>query len=365
MSASVSVSQATTPTAQREPKSLLRRIATHYLTRRIVKAIVTIWLVVTLTFFMIHLMPGNPIDAFINSQISQFGVDYTTARNMAAALFSLDLKRPLPLQYLDFMGGLLHGNLGTSLISSGTPVVSEVLEYLPWTLFCVGVGLLISFTAGCLLGLVMAYRRESALDHVLSAVASLLYSIPSLLLPTLIIAFLGVQWPIIPFAQMRGSLSPGVHASFTPGFVGDLFYHGALPIAVYVLATIGGWMLTMKSSTINTLDEDYVTVARARGLRNRRIMAAYVGRNAILPVFTQLSITIGAIIGSAAVIEFLLQYQGVGYLLITAIPQRDYTVMQGIFLIITITVIISNLLADLLYSRLDPRITAAGKGSQE
>jgi peptide/nickel transport system permease protein len=350
---------------EQERASVLHRVAGHYIVRRIVKAIVTIWLVVTLTFFLIHLMPGNPIDAFINSQISQFGVDYTTAKNMAAALFALDLNRPLPLQYLDFMGGLIHGDLGKSLISTGTPVVSEVLEYIPWTLFCVGVGLLISFTGGCLLGLLMAYHRESALDHVLSAIASLLYSVPSLVLPTLIIAFLGVQWGLIPFAQMRGSLSPDVQPSFTPGFVGDLFYHAALPIAVYVLATIGGWMLTMKSSTISTLDEDYVTVARARGLRNRRIMGAYVGRNAILPVFTQLTITIGTIIGSAAVIEFLLQYQGIGYLLITAIPQRDYTVMQGIFLIITITVIVSNLLADLLYTRLDPRITVAGKASQE
>jgi peptide/nickel transport system permease protein len=145
-----------------------------------------------------------------------------------------------------------------------------------------------------------------------------------------------------------------------------LFFHGALPIAVYVVATIGSWMLTMKSSTIGTLEEDYVTVARARGLPNRRIMSSYVGRNAILPVFTQLTISIGFILGSSAAIEFVLQYQGIGYLLLTAIPQRDYTVIQAIFLIITISVIVSNLLADLLYSRLDPRIsTVESTGGQE
>ncbi len=364
MSAATIVSEEKTILDQ-ERTSVVGRLARHYLLRRIIKAIVTIWLVITLTFFLIHLMPGNPIDAFISQQMAQYGVDYQTAKNMAAAIFSVDLHRPLPLQYLDFMVGLVHGDLGKSLVNTGTPVSTEVLQYLPWTLFCASVGLLISFSLGSVLGLIMAYRRESALDHILSAIGSFLYSIPSFLTATLIIAFLGVQWPIIPFTQMRGSLSPGMKASFSPGFIGDLFFHGSLPILVYVLATIGGWMLTMKSSTISTLEEDYVTVARARGLPDRRIMSAYVGRNAILPVFTQLTISIGFIVGSSAAIEFVLQYQGIGYLLLQSIPQRDYTVVQAIFLIITVSVIACNLLADLLYSRLDPRITAAATGGQE
>ena len=329
MSASVSVSQAA-PTAERASKSMLWRVATNYLTRRIAKALVTMWLVITLTFFLIHLMPGNPIDAFISQQMAQYGVDYKTAKNMAAAIFAVDLHRPLPLQYLDFMGGLIHGDLGKSLVNTGTPVTTEVLQFLPWTLFCASVGLLISFTVGSVLGLIMAYRRESAVDHTLSAIGSFLYSVPSFLTATLVVAFLGVQWNLIPFTQMRGSLSPGMKASFSLGFVGDLFFHAALPIAVYVLSTIGSWMLTMKSSTISTLEEDYVTVARARGLQDRRIMSAYVGRNAILPVFTQLTISIGFIIGSAAAIEFVLQYQGVGYLLCAALYPITWT-LQKIF----------------------------------
>src|SRR2546421_8590096 len=176
--------------------SRVRDVATHYLVRRSAKAIVTMWLVITLTFFLIHLMPGNPIDAFISQQMAQYGVNYSTARNMAAAIFSVDLHRPLPLQYLDFMVGLVHGDLGRSLVNTGTPVTTEVLQFLPWTLFCASVGLLISFSVGSLLGLIMAYRRESAVDHFLSAIGSFLYSIPSFLTATLIIAFLGVQWPI-------------------------------------------------------------------------------------------------------------------------------------------------------------------------
>jgi peptide/nickel transport system permease protein len=135
-----------------------------------------------------------------------------------------------------------------------------------------------------------------------------------------------------------------------------------MPVATYVLTTMGGWMLTMKSSTIATLDEDYVTAARARGLPDRRIMTAYVGRNAMLPLVTQLAISVGFIVGGSALIENIFVYQGIGKLLIDSINQRDYPVMQAVFLIITIAVILANFLTDLLYSWLDPRIRTSGGG---
>ena len=127
-----------------------------------------------------------------------------------------------------------------------------------------------------------------------------------------------------------------------------------------MLTTVGGWTLAMKSSTIATLGEDYITVAKARGLPEGRIMTSYVGRNASLPLFTSLAISIGFIVGGSTLIEFIFVYQGVGQLLLNSIVQRDYPVMQGIFLIITMTVILANFLADFLYSRLDPRIRVAG-----
>ena len=132
--------------------------------------------------------------------------------------------------------------------------------------------------------------------------------------------------------------------------------------ALYFLTTVGVWMLTMKSSTIAALGEDYVTVARARGLSDSRITTAYVGRNALLPLFTQFTIAAGFILGGSALIEFVFVYQGIGLTLLSSINQRDYTVMQGIFLTITISVVIANLLADLIYGRLDPRIRHSGGG---
>ena len=128
-----------------------------------------------------------------------------------------------------------------------------------------------------------------------------------------------------------------------------------------MLTTIGSWMLVMKSSTVETLGEDYVTVARARGLPDRRIATAYVGRNAVLPLFTQLAISLGFVVGGSILVEQIFRYQGIGYLLFNAVNGRDYPVLQGIFLVITIAVVLANLLADLLYSRLDPRIRVGGR----
>jgi peptide/nickel transport system permease protein len=326
----------------------------------VVVALVKVWVVVTLTFFLIRLMPTNPVEVYINELMIQYGLSGDEARNQAAALLAIDLDAPLSQQYFQYMEGLLHGNLGTSFRSKGTPVSNMIAKFLPWTLFSVGVSLLISFALGMLLGMWSAYRRESLGDHAVTALASIFSSIPNYLVGLMLVVFLGAQWKLLPITQMRGSLSPGMEPGFTWAFIKDIFFHAALPIATYVLTTVGGWTLAMKSSTIATLGEDYVTVAKARGLSEGRIMTGYVGRNASLPLFTSLAISIGFIVGGSTLIEFIFVYQGVGQLLLNSIVQRDYPVMQGIFLIITITVILANFLADFLYSRLDPRIRVVG-----
>ncbi|MCS6846917.1 MAG: ABC transporter permease [Anaerolineae bacterium] len=335
---------------------LLQRVFRSYVFRRLLKAFATIFAVVTATFFLIRLMPSNPVEIFIQEQIMMYGMSYQEARDQASALFAIDLDAPLSRQYLEYLGNLLRGDLGQSYRSKGTYVADIIRQFLPWTLFSVGTSLLISFILGVVLGMLMAYRRETPIDYALSTFASLVSSVPNYLIAIILLVVLGPQLKLINIASMRGSLSPGVQPGFTLHFFLDVLYHAALPIFVYVLTTIGGWMLAMKSSTIATLEEDYVTVARARGLKDGRIMTSYVGRNASLPLFTQLAISIGFVFGGSVLIEAIFVYQGIGQQLIKAINQRDYPVMQGIFLIITISVIMANLIADLLYSRLDPRI---------
>lgn len=332
----------------------------NYTLRRILNAIFKVFLVTTLIFFLIRLMPASPVDVYINLLISQYGVPYHEAQNMAAALFSLDLEKPLTAQYIDFLFNLLRGDLGISLVSRGTPVLEMIGRFLPWTLFSVGLAILISFAVGMLLGMAMAYRRGTLLDSSLTVFASVMSSIPNYLVAILLLVFVGVQWNWVSIHAMRGSLSPGVVPGFTWEFFSDALYHAALPMFTYFITTVGQWMLSMKSSTMSTLGEDYVTVARARGLPDRRIALAYVGRNASLPLFTQLALQIGFAAGAGLLIETFFVYQGIGKLLIDSINQRDYTVMQGCFLVITVMVIFANLLADLLYGKLDPRIRIAG-----
>ena len=251
-------------------------------------------------------------------------------------------------------------DLGSSFLSSGTSVTSIILAVLPWTLFSVGAGLLLSFVVGIGLGLMAAYRRNSLFDHVVSTGGSIVSSVPNYLIAILIVLTLGVQWRLVPITQMRGALSPGIQPGFTLDFIGDALFHASLPILVFFLTSVGHWILSMRNATLAALEEDYVTAARARGLSDGRIRTAYVGRNAVLPLVTQLAISVGFIVGGAAIIEQIFAYQGVGLRLLAAVTQRDYPVIQGVVLLTTVAVVVANLIADLLYSKLDPRIGRAG-----
>jgi len=209
--------------------------------------------------------------------------------------------------------------------------------------------------------MLMAYKRGSIVDHVLSIVGSVLHSVPNYIVAILLVVFLGIQLKVFSIASLRGSYTPGIQVGLNFTFLVDALHHAILPIITYVITNVGTWMLLMKSSTIAALDEDYVTVARARGLRDSRITTAYVGRNAVLPLVTQLAISIGFVVGGAILIESIFVYQGIGYILGAAISQRDYTVMQGIFLVIISAVAFSIHKTDLLYGRIDPRVRIQGE----
>jgi len=358
----MSTTTVSSPTRAR-PDALARleRITSNYLLQRLVKAIVTIWIVATITFFVIRAMPGNVVDILIQD-LTAAGVSPDDARNQAAAMLNINLDQPVHEQYLEYLLNVLRGDLGNSYKSRGLKVIDIIAQVLPWTLFSVGLSLLITFTLGMALGALMAYHRDTWLDHVLSYVAATLDAVSPYLIGLLVILVLGVMWKLVPIQDMRGAMSPGMQPGFTLEFLADVFKHVRILLLVYVLSSIGSWMLIMRSSTITTLGEDYVTVARARGLPDSRILTAYVGRNATLPLFTRLAIAIGFAVGGATLLESLFTYRGIGFQLARAISERDYPVMQGVFLIITIAVVVANLCADLLYGWLDPRIRIAGGG---
>ena len=358
----------TTPETPAAPASFGARLQQGALTvwrsytfRVTVQGLLTLWAVTTFTFFMIRKMPGNPVEVVIDQLIERQQLTYEEARAQAAGLFDFDPDQPLIEQYLDYMGKLVHGNMGKSISSAGTPVANQIKRYLPWTLFSVGSGLVISFTLGILLGMAMAYWRGSIFDNVLTAAASLMYGIPDFIIALLLLLVAGVQLKLFRMEDVLGGIGQDVHAGFNLPYIKSLLQHASLPVLTYVWGTVGGWMLTMKSSTISTLGEDYIMVAKARGLPERRVLTAYVGRNAMLPLVTRLAISIGFVVGGSVIIEFIFQYPGLGRQLALAIGTRDYTTMQGIFLVIAAAVVFSNILADLLFGMLDPRVRVGGE----
>ncbi len=355
--ASISVSRPTI----RSPLVLLEKTTSNFLLRRLVKALFTIWLVTTLTFFIVRAMPGSAVDILIQDLTTQ-GYSPDDARNQAASLLSINLDEPAYLQYFDYLGNVLHGDFGKSYKSRGLNVSDEIAQVLPWTLFSVGSSLLITFALGIALGAIIAYRRDTWIDHLVSNLAAILDAVSQYLIGLLAILLFGVIWKLVPLAEMRGTLSPGTAVGFTPDFFLDAFNHVKVLLFVYVLSTVGGWTLIMKSNTVSTLGEDYVTVARARGLSDFRILTAYVGRNATLPLFTRLAISIGFAVGGALLLETLFTYKGIGYMLSRAISNRDYPEMQGIFIVITAAVVLANLISDYLYGWLDPRVRVTGGG---
>lgn len=345
------------------PKSslftLLDRVTSSFLLRKLVKALFSIWFVTTITFFVVRAMPGNAIDILVQD-LTAAGFSEADASAQAAGLMGIDFNQPIQDQYLQYLGNLVRGDFGTSFKSRGLKVSDLIAQVLPWTLFSLGLSLFVTFTLGILLGAIMAYNRDTWLDHILSNLAATLDAISPYIIGLLAILFLATIWKIVPISEMKGALSPGIQPEFSLEFFADAFMHVRVLLLVYVLSSIGSWMLTMKSSTIATLGEDYVTVARARGLSDGRILTAYVGRNATLPLFTRLAIVIGVSVGGSVLLEVLFTYRGVGFWLVQALSSRDYPIMQGIILVVTAAVVFANLIADSLYGWLDPRIRLAG-----
>ncbi len=269
------------------------------------------------------------------------------------AIYGIDLNQPILTQYFSYLLGLVRGDLGKSILYPQTPVMSILAQAVPWTLFLVGTALLISFVIGVGLGIIAAYRRGTRLDKGLTLTASLLRAIPDFLLAVLLLYYLAALNPIFPFG---GHYDIGVTPGWNLAFIGSVLYHSLLPILAFTLTNFGGWMLNMRSNTISVLGEDFITAGKARGLSETTLSVDYVGRNAILPLFTNLALSLGYMFGGVVFIETIFSYPGVGYFLFNAVSGRDYPVMQGAFLLITVSVILSNIIADLLYGWLDPRI---------
>lgn len=321
----------------------------QYLVRRIGFYLVAAWASLTLNFFLPRLMPGDPASAIFARFQGRLQPDQLDAMRSAYGLSD----DPLPQQYLTYLWHILHGDLGTSIIAFPSPVTEVIGTSLRWTLLLGFTALILSFALGSVLGIVAAWRRGGVVDSALPPLLTFVGAFPYFWLASLALYFLAFSHGWFPLRHAYGDdLSPAWSLPFARSVGTHLF----LPAATVVLVSVGGWMLSMRNTMIGTLAEDYITMAEAKGLPQRQIMFRYAARNALLPNVTAFGMALGFVISGALLTETVFSYPGLGYQLVTAVRGLDYPLMQGLFLMITFAVLGANLIVDLLYVRLDPRV---------
>ncbi|HLT60347.1 MAG TPA: ABC transporter permease [Microlunatus sp.] len=326
-----------------------------YIAKRLAMSLLVIFVVVSLSFFMIRLMPGNPMAALEAQLRMQGGLSEVEIQQRLNTVYGVTPDAPVWEQYLQYLWGVVRGDLGVPITNPGTTVVAVIAEALPWTIMVVAVSLIISFLIGVAVGAVMAAFQNSRLSQLMTFVVSLLSAIPSYLVAIALLYFLTSVYQVFPSG---GAYSIDVTPGFNGPYLLSVLYHAFLPITATVITSFGGWALGMKGSAVSVLGSEYVRAAEARGLSERRITQSYVGRNSMLPMVTQLALSIGFMFGGSVFIETYFQYPGLGFYMIQSVGQRDYSLMMGCFLLITVSVIITNLLVDLLYPLVDPRIAS-------
>jgi len=320
--------------------------------KRIGIALITIFIITTLTFFVVRKTPGDVLQAWAMDFVQTYGMSYEDALAFVKSMYSYDPDQPVFQQYLDYISGLLRGDLGQSFIYKVS--VNEVIaKALPWTLFVTSISLFLSFSIGMLLGMTIAWKRKTILDPLVTAYASFTGATPDYITALVLLIIFAINLRIFP---LKGAYDATITPGFTWPFIKSVLMHAALPITAYTFENAAGWALAMKGSAVSVLGEDYIMAARARGLKEGRIMIHYMGRNALLPMITGLAIAMGGMVGGSILIETIFSYPGIGWFFGEALVKRDYGMMQGLFLFLSAAVIFANLAADLLYSKLDPRI---------
>lgn len=308
----------------------------------------TAWAAITVNFFLPRMMRGDPVSAYLAKNQGRISPE---AADSLRILFGLDSDRSLLRQYIDYWGLLFNGDLGRSFSKGLAPVTEVIASALPWTVGLVGIATVLSFLIGTGAGAWIGWRRGSRADLIVPA-ATFFSTVPYFWMGLIAIAVFatGLGWFPASHAYDKGS-----RPELTFDFVGQVIQHGTLPALTIVLASLGGWILGMRNMMVTVLDEDYVTVAEAKGLAPRRVLMQYAARNAVLPQLSSFALALGFIVGGTLVMELVFSYPGVGKLLLDATTAKDYPLMQGLFLVITLTVLVANILADVAYAALDPR----------
>jgi peptide/nickel transport system permease protein len=325
-----------------------------YVLRRIAMAVLIVFAAVSVNFAMPRLLPGDAVEQQF-AQASAMGAQVGDIKAAVAAMRAqLGLDRPVWRQYLGYIGATLRGDLGVSIARYPERVSDVILGGLPWTIGLLGVATAISFCLGTLLGAGLAWPGARALLAFVGLQLVLVSAVPYFILGLVLLALFGLTWKIFPVA---GGLSIESTPALDLPTIGQIAYHAVLPGASIVLASLGSWAVTMRGMLVGVLGEDFIMLAEAKGLPPRRIFFAYALRNALLPQLTQLALRVGTLVSGAILVEVIFAYPGLGYRLYVAIGEKDLFVIQGIVLLLTLSIALSMLVLDLVYPLIDPRVS--------
>lgn len=313
-----------------------------------------LWAALTLNFFLPRWMPGDPVDLMI-AKLAAKGPVSPEIRHSLELLLGTDSNRSILLQYGDYLRNLAHGDLGISVTYFPQTVSTTLADTLPWTIALMGIATVISFAIGILLGQLAGWKRGSWLDNLIP-VTTMFQAVPYFWLALVLLYLLSSVTQVFPIGG--GYDVYNVVPGFNLPFLRSALYYGTLPAFTIVVSSIAGWMLGMRNMMVSTLSEDYIVTAEAKGLSRRRIMTTYAARNAVLPSLAGFATTLGFVVSGSIITEQVFSYPGIGMTLIAAVQNSDYALMQGVFLVITISVLGANLLVDLLYAVIDPRTRA-------
>jgi peptide/nickel transport system permease protein len=329
----------------------------RYILNRLGFFVLSLWAAITINFVLPRLMPGNPADIMFAK--FQGHLDPASMEAMKKA-FGLDDK-PIIIQYFEYLKGLVTGNWGLSFGNYPTPVVDIIKHSIPWTIGLVGIATVLAVFIGTTAGIYISWKRQGLLDNTLPLLTMGIQALPYFWVALLFLFVFGFKLNWFP---MNHGYDNDLVPAFTGEFISSVLYHGFLPGITILLGSLSGWLVGMRNNMINTLGEDYVVFAEAKGVSTSRLMFTYAARNAILPQLTSFAIAIGNVVSGSILTEQVFSYPGIGNQLTNAVLLEDFPLIQSSFLLIAVAVLVANLIVDLLYSRLDPRVRTGGMANE-
>jgi len=335
----------------------------HHVTKRVLQSVFILFAVVTLTFVIYRLLPGGPIKSMRINMIQEATaegrqVDMERINRLVRLYTRIDPDKPMHIAYFEYMRDvILYQDFGQSIYNN-EPVAKTLFKGLPWSIFVSVYGLFLGFFSNIFLGMAMAYKRGSWFDSSSSMLAIILTSVPYYVVAIVALAFLAFEYGLFPTG---GRFDPSTTPGFNIEFMTSVVHHGMLPIMTGFVVGFGGRALGMRGNCIRLMGEDFIRAARIRGLNPSRITVNYIGRNAVLPMYTGLMISISSLFSSSIIMERIFTYPGVGWYTFDALQNRDYPLLMGVFILLTTATLVGITVADLTYQLIDPRADTTGE----